>query len=183
MSTPAWRPPVGPILLRSLLFSAAISALALWRIYAARGWSVLGAFAHPHAPHIAPILAASPAIKVHLLTVAGAIGIGIVLASGVKGNRLHRTLGWTWSACMLATALVTLFIHAPVGLPSIAGIGLLHIFAAVVLVFLPLGLLAARRHDTLRHARAMTGLLVGGLGAAGLFAFMPGRLMWQVLFG
>jgi uncharacterized membrane protein len=175
---------VGPILLRSLVFAAAISALALWRIYAARGWGpVEAAFAHPHAPRLAPILAASLAIKIHLLTIAAALGVGVVLASGVKGDRLHRTLGWVWSACMLVTALATLFIHAPVGLPSIAGIGLLHIFAAVVLVFLPLGLLAARRHDTLRHARTMSGLLIGGLGVAGLFAFMPGRLMWQVLFG
>jgi uncharacterized membrane protein len=29
----------------------------------------------------------------------------------------------------------------------------------------------------------MTGLFVGGLLIAGVFAFLPGRLMWRVVFG
>jgi uncharacterized membrane protein len=29
----------------------------------------------------------------------------------------------------------------------------------------------------------MTGLFVGGLLIAGAFAFLPGRLMWQIVFG
>jgi uncharacterized membrane protein len=29
----------------------------------------------------------------------------------------------------------------------------------------------------------MSGLFVGGMGVAGLFAFLPGRLLWYVFFG
>jgi uncharacterized membrane protein len=29
----------------------------------------------------------------------------------------------------------------------------------------------------------MSSLYTGGLGVAGLFAFLPGRLLWRVFFG
>jgi uncharacterized membrane protein len=122
-------------------------------------------------------------VKIHLATIAGAIGVAAILMSGVKGTRLHRVLGWSWAAFMLATAVSALFIRAPTGLPSVGGVGVLHIFSAVTLVLVPVAVLAARRHDVARHARMMSGLVVGGLGVAGLFAFLPGRLLWTVFFG
>lgn len=143
----------------------------------------LGALRAPHLPHVEPILAAPLAVQLHLATILAAIPIGCVLMSGVKGGRLHRALGWTWAALLVFTATAALFIHAPTGLPSIAGIGVLHLFSGVTLVAAPLGIRAAKRHDVARHARAMTGLFIGGLGIAGLFAFLPGRLLWQVVFG
>jgi uncharacterized membrane protein len=132
-----------------------------------------------HAPRLELIAQAPPAIQLHLLTVLGSLAIGIVLMTGVKGARLHRTLGWSFVILMVATAVDALFIYQPGG-PRFTP---LHLFSVITLVSAPLGVLAARRHKVAVHRRAMTGLFFGGLILAGLFAFMPGRLMWRVFFG
>ena len=41
---------------------------------------------------------------------------------------------------------------------------------------------AIKRRKVAMHRRAMTGLFVGGLLIAGAFAFLPGRLLWNVFF-
>jgi len=63
------------------------------------------------------------------------------------------------------------------------GINALHIFTAVTVVSLWAGLTGIRAGNVRRHAASMAGLYVGGLVVAGAFAFIPGRLMWQVVFG
>lgn len=177
-------PPLGRLLGRSLLIAGTITAAALAPVVIQHPDAFAAMLARaPHWPDVRPIAEASLAIKLHLATIAGAILVGGVLMSGVKGTRLHRTLGWTWASFIMLTAVSALFIRAPTGLPGIAGVGLLHIFSGITLVVAPLGVAAARRHQVERHARLMSGLFVGGLGVAGLFAFLPGRLLWQVLFG
>ncbi len=145
---------------------AQVSALA-----AATNWT-------PHAPRLDLLAAASPVIKVHLATVLLSLGLGAVQLLGPKGKTMHRVLGWTFTALMLTTAVATLFLHGPNG-----RFGPLHIFSAVVLISLPIGVIAARTHNVARHARVMTGLYIGGLLFAGVIAFLPGRLMWQMFFG
>jgi uncharacterized membrane protein len=132
-----------------------------------------------HAPRLELIAQAPLTIQLHLLTVLGSLLIGVVQMLGVKGARLHRILGWSFVVLMLATAVDALFIYDPAG-PRFTP---LHLFSLLVLVSAPLGVLAARRHKVAVHRRAMTGLFFGGLILAGLFAFMPGRLMWRVFFG
>jgi uncharacterized membrane protein len=41
----------------------------------------------------------------------------------------------------------------------------------------------ARRHAVERHRRTMIGIFTGGLVIAGLFTFLPGRIMHSVMFG
>ena len=41
----------------------------------------------------------------------------------------------------------------------------------------------ARRHAIERHRRAMLRLFVGALVIAGVFTFLPGRIMHAVVFG
>jgi uncharacterized membrane protein len=178
------KPAVGPLLLRALVFSSAVTVVALAPAFAHNGFGgFLARLRSAHAPDVSPLLAAAPVVKIHLATIAGAIGVTATLMSGVKGSRLHRVLGWSWAAFMLLTAVSALFIRAPTGLPRVAGVGVLHVFSAATLVLVPLAVAAARRHDVARHARMMTGLVGGGLGVAGLFAFLPGRLLWTVFFG
>jgi uncharacterized membrane protein len=136
-----------------------------------------------HAPDLTPILRASPAIQIHLATIAAALIVTGVLLSGLKGTRLHRTLGWAWSVIMLATAVSTLFIRATPFGPHVGPFGILHIFALLTFVSVPRAVLAARRHDVARHAAVISGFVVGGLGLAGIAAFLPGRLLWAVWFG
>lgn len=127
------------------------------------------------------MLQASPAIQIHLATITVALAVTAILMSGVKGSRLHRVLGWTWSGAMLVTAVSALFIRAQVG-PTLLGFGFLHIFALLTLVSVPRAVLAARRHDVVSHARIISAFVLGGLGVAGLAAFLPGRLVWSIFF-
>ena len=174
-------PSVLRLLPRALLIASGLTALVMFPLLR-HGLPPLPAF-NPHAPNLAPIAAAPLVVKLHLTAIAGAIGVAAILFSGVKGSLLHRALGWSWVGFMLATAVSALFIRPPPGMPSFAGFTFLHLFSVLTLVQAPLAVLAARRHEVKKHASLMTGLAVGGLGIAGLLAFVPGRLMWQVWFG
>jgi uncharacterized membrane protein len=150
-----------------------------------RNWrAISGALLRPpHAPEFSAIAHAPLPVQVHLATMCVAIACTAVLLAGVKGSRLHRVLGWTWSAAMLTTATVTLVIPSPPGMGDVFGLGYLHLFSLLTFISVPRAILAARSHQVDKHARIVSGFLIGGLGLAGLFAFLPGRLMWQVVFG
>jgi uncharacterized membrane protein len=48
---------------------------------------------------------------------------------------------------------------------------------------LVLGVMAARRHNVRSHKFTMIGIFFGALVIAGLFTFVPGRIMHAVVFG
>jgi uncharacterized membrane protein len=183
-SSPPDLPKVAPILLRSVAIATTVTILGLTPIVSKEGSAFWARFARPpHWPRFAPITHADLSIKLHLAAVAAAILVGAIQLMRPTGDRAHRLVGWIWLSFIMATALSALFIHAPVGLPSIAGVGVLHIFSAIVLVSAPLAVIAVRRGAIRRHAATMSSLYTGGLGVAGLFAFLPGRLLWRVFFG
>jgi len=97
-----------------------------------------------------------------------------------KGTIPHRLFGWLWAGLMLTVVLSSFFIHQIRLWGSWSPIHLLSVFT---LVMLPLAVWRARRHDVRRHQQAMAGLFVGALVIAGIFTFMPGRIMHAVLFG
>ena len=134
------------------------------------------------APDFGPLAAAPTAIQIHVAAALTALAIGMVLLAGVKGSRLHRTLGWTWVLAMGTTAISSFFIHQ-LNPGGPAGLSLIHLLSGWTVVGLPMAVHAARRHRVQAHRRAMTGMFVGGLIVAGLFTFLPGRLMWAVFFG
>jgi uncharacterized membrane protein len=47
----------------------------------------------------------------------------------------------------------------------------------------PIAVLQARRHRVAHHRFAMISIFFGGLVIAGLFTFVPGRIMHAVAFG
>ena len=49
----------------------------------------------PHAPDWALLAAQAPVLQVHIAAATVALVIGVLLLAGIKGNILHRTLGWT----------------------------------------------------------------------------------------
>ena len=81
---------------------------------------------------------------------------------------------------MALVALSLLFVNTTCAFGPFSAIHLLTLLTAV---FLPVGVLAARRHDVSSHARVMTMLYVSALLIAGAFAFLPGRIMHDVAFG
>ena len=129
---------------------------------------------------LAPLLNASPAIQLHAFATLAAFVLGVVQLTAPKGTLPHRTLGWVWVALMAMVAGSSFFIHeirlwgpwSPIHIPSIFS-----------LVMLALGVRYARRHRVRRHRVTMVSVFAGALTVAGLFTFVPGRIMHAVLFG
>ncbi|WP_426443003.1 DUF2306 domain-containing protein [Bradyrhizobium genosp. P] len=129
---------------------------------------------------LAPLLDAAPAIPLHAFAAMAAFVLGTVQLAAPKGTLPHRTLGWIWVILMLFVALSSFWIHQIRLLGPWSPIHLLSIFTLVMLV---LGITAARRHDVRTHKFTMIGIFFGALVIAGLFTFVPGRIMHTVVFG
>lgn len=130
-----------------------------------------------------PLLQAPTAIQIHVATVVPAFVLGtwqIFLSR--KGSPLHRAVGWVYLALMVATAISTIFIRAVVG-PTFMGFGLIHLFIPLVAWSTYVAITSARAHNIKRHKGAMIGMYVGALLIAGGLTFLPGRIMYRVVFG
>lgn len=125
-----------------------------------------------------PFLTAPAMVKVHVLAAVTAFFVGLILLAGVKGNLMHRTLGYGWVAAMAATAISSFMLFGPIG----SFLSLIHALSAWTLIVLPMGVAAARGGKIRAHAQRMTGVFTGGMLIAGLFTFLPGRLMWDLFF-
>jgi uncharacterized membrane protein len=129
---------------------------------------------------LAPLLNASPAIQFHAFAAMGAFLLGVVQLSAPKGTLPHRTVGWIWVTLMLVVSVSAFFIHQ---LRIWGQWSPIHLLAIFTLVMLPVAVWRAHKHKVEQHRRAMLGLFVGALVIAGLFTFVPGRIMYAVIFG
>ena len=128
---------------------------------------------------LAPLLAAPLSVQVHVAAAAMALVVGLVIFLLPKGTGFHRLLGWSWVSAMIVVAATSIAMIVDMR----NGINALHIFTVVTVVSLWSGLTGIRRGNVRRHAGAMVGLYIGGLIIAGISAFIPGRLMWEIVFG
>ncbi|MET3666717.1 DUF2306 domain-containing protein [Caulobacter sp. 1776] len=133
----------------------------------------------PHAPDVSRIVEAPPVIQLHLASALTALAIGVALMMRVKGTAMHKLLGWTWVLAMGSTAVSSLFIREL----NHGAFSFIHLLSGWTIVGLPGAVYAIKRGKVATHRRAMTGMFVGGLLLAGLFAFIPGRLLWTVFLG
>ena len=125
-------------------------------------------------------LATSPiSVQIHVGGAVTALVVGALIFTLRKGTGFHRLLGWTWVCSMIIVAATSIAMIVDMG----NSINALHVFTALTVISLWGGLTGIRRGDVRRHAGSMTGLYVGGLIVAGLFAFLPGRMMWATFFG
>lgn len=127
-----------------------------------------------------PLLSASPTIKLHAFAAMTAFALGIVQLSRRKGDGLHRLAGYAWVGLMLVIAASSFWIH---GINQWHGFSVIHALSIWVLVFTPIAVMMARRGNIGAHKRSMIGLFAGALVIAGIFTFVPGRIMHAVLFG
>ena len=119
----------------------------------------------------------------HLGTVLPAFVLGAFQLLGRKGTPGHRCLGKIYMLLILATGLVTLAMPAKVGPQALHHFGVIHIFSLMALLNVPLAYIAVRRRSIQVHRFAMLSLYMGGILIAGAFAFSPGRMLHQWLFG
>src|SRR5258707_5164857 len=129
---------------------------------------------------LAPLLDAAPAIPLHALAAMTAFVLGAVQLAAPKGTLPHRALGWVWVSLMAAVAVSSFWIHQ---IRLIGPWSPIHLLSIFTLVVLPLGLWMAHRHRVADHRRIMILIFSGALVIAGLFTFVPGRIMHTVLFG
>ena len=129
---------------------------------------------------LAPLLAASPAIQMHAFAAMTAFVLGVVQLSAPKGTIPHRTIGWIWVLLMLAVSISAFWIHQ---LRLWGPWSPIHLLAIFTLIMLPIGVLHARRHRGVSHRWTMIGIFAGALVIAGIFTFVPGRIMYAVVTG
>ena len=129
---------------------------------------------------LAPLLQASPGIQVHAFAAMAAFAVGVVQLAAPKGTTPHRIVGSVWVLLMLIVSISAFFIHE---LRTWGPWSPIHLLAIFTLVMLPLAVWQAHRHAVKLHRRAMLGLFLGALVIAGLFTFLPGRIMHAVVFG
>jgi uncharacterized membrane protein len=129
---------------------------------------------------LAPLLQAGAAIQIHAFAATAAFALGLVQLAAPKGTPPHRMLGWIWVVLMLIVCSSAFFIHE---LRLWGPWSPIHLLAIFTLIVLPIAVLAAHRHKVERHRRAMIGIFLGALVIAGLFTFVPGRIMHAVAFG
>lgn len=124
-----------------------------------------------------PILNASLAVQLHLIAVACAILLIIAIWRVRKGSGVHKRLGRIWVGAMGLTAISSFWIN---DLDQFMGFSWIHLLSIYVLYSCYAGVRSARLGNVAAHKRTMKSMAFGGLGIAGAFTFMPGRLMYNV---
>ena len=127
-----------------------------------------------------PLLDASPAIQIHVAAAVAAFVLGAVILFRRKGDRPHRLGGRLWVGLMLVVTLSSVFIHTI----RVWGIwSPIHLLSIFVLFNVPFAVWLARKHNVRGHRGWMIGIFAGALLIAGIFTFVPGRIMHAVVFG
>jgi uncharacterized membrane protein len=126
-----------------------------------------------------PLLGAPLAVQIHVTAVTPAALLGAYILLRPKGTPLHRLLGRIWMALMVVTAISSFFIHE---LDLSYGFSPIHLLSIATLFGSWNAIAAARRGDIRLHKRIVAGLYCGGIVLAGLFTFLPGRIMHAVVF-
>ena len=149
--------------------------------YAVISWLILRSAGNPPVHFridASRLVEASLMVKLHVLGAVTAFSIGVVLLRGVKGTGMHRKLGYAWVAAMALAAVSSFFLTGLNG----NHFSFIHGLSAWTVIGLPMAVASARSKNIRKHSRDMTNIFTGGLMVAGLFAFLPGRMLWSVFF-
>ena len=101
---------------------------------------------------LAPLLDASPIIRLHAAFAFAAIGLGAVQLLAPKGTLPHRTIGWAWALLMILVAGSSFFIHT---IRTWGRWNPIHLLSLFTLAVVPLAVLSARQHNVKAHRSAM----------------------------
>lgn len=127
-----------------------------------------------------PILDAPLAIQIHVFTVVPAAILGAWMLFGAKGTRLHKALGRVWLALMVVTSISSFFIHT---IRMVGPFSPIHLLSILTLVTCVLVVWSARTRWLSLHRKAVLGMYWSGIGIAGAFTLVPGRIMNEVMLG
>ncbi len=115
-------------------------------------------------------------VLIHLSAALSALVLGIAMLVRRKGTASHKAVGRAWVALMLTVAITSLWI------PRFLQFSWIHSFTLLTLIALPLGIYRIRSGNVKGHAGTMKGIFIGGLIIAGVFTFIPGRVLGNWLW-
>lgn len=164
--TSTTRNPFTPV---SLLMTFALTVLGTLLLMALSNLAT----GHAHIRYETPPFA----LALHLATVIPALPLGAWVLWSQKGDARHKMMGRVWAVLMLITAITSFWLREISG-----GLSPIHIFSVMTLFSIPRGIWLARQGRIAAHKRAMVSPYIG-LFVAGLFAFVPGRLLGTLAFG
>lgn len=134
-----------------------------------------------------PLLEAPWVIQVHAFGAMSAFFLGLIQFAAPKGTLPHKSIGVLWLLIMTVIATSSIFIRPSLypGLPITQWFSFIHLFTVLTFYGVIQGsFFLLRGGATLKqHSKPFTGIFIGGLVIAGAFAFLPGRIMNQVVFG
>jgi len=119
----------------------------------------------------------TPLIVIHAIAASYALLFGAFnLIRKKKGDPLHRTLGFTWIACMYFVCISSFWIQTI----TPGTFSLLHALSVFTICTVSLALFAAIRHNIESHKKLMTGSYFGLLAAFIGVGSVPTRLIPQL---
>lgn len=119
------------------------------------------------------------AVRIHASSAIFAFFLGGAQLVLPKRRKLHIVMGVTWVIAMISTATSAMFIQEII--PD--HFSPIHLFVLLTVVGLYRGLMPLFRRRYRPHGKNMRGLYFGALVLAGLFTFLPGRVMYQMFTG
>ena len=132
-----------------------------------------------------PLLDAPFLVQAHVATVVPAffLAVGLIFLSR-KGSRPHRMIGVLFFTLMVATAIITLFIHRRAPNNPFFGLSAIHLFVPLVLIATWRALDGALKGKIKQHRAWVFGLFFGALVINGInnVFFLPG-ITRQMFFG
>ncbi len=128
------------------------------------------------------------AVLVHLAGMLLVLLLTPLMLLAPKGTPQHRLLGRLWALLMFGAAVHSLFFATSHLGPGHLGVftgdvSLIHALSLFVALMVPRAVWLARQHYSARHETAIRGLVIGALGVAGLFTFLPGRTLGRWFLG
>lgn len=123
-------------------------------------------------------LNASFVIQVHVAFAVIAFVAGPIALVRRKRDRLHKTVGYVFALALCGTAFSSFFIHT---IRLIGPFSPIHILSIITPISLFFAIRAIRAKDVKRHKSVMWRLYSQAMGIAGLFTFLPGRLMNEMI--
>ena len=119
-----------------------------------------------------------PLLWAHLATIALALGLTPVMLLRRKATTSHRALGYIWVAAMFGTAVLSFWMRYS----NNGSFSFIHIISVLVVIQVPRIVVQARRHEVVKHRRAVRAMIIGALLIAGFFTFPFNRLLGHWLF-
>ena len=123
---------------------------------------------------------ADPVIVVHIICGLCALVIGPIALYSNARHALHRAAGYLWVFSMILLAGTSFFIE---GLEAFGRFGPIHLLSGLTLWSIFEAMRQIYRGNMILHRRIMTNLYWYGLVIAGLFNFLPGRLVNRTVLG